>query len=111
MKARALAAAVDIYEPEQASFSIGPRWAYTLTTLWQRTLGDDLKPGFDWTFQEKQLIKRELWKLIGKRDAERLQAANLSEFGPLARDAKATFLWRSQFRQPTKHDEKPFVQN
>lgn len=69
-KARELAKLIDIYEPEQARESLGPRWAFHLTEL-IRKVSDTPVPFMIWDFATKELVRRELSKMVGHHEVKR----------------------------------------
>lgn len=70
-KARQLAALVNIYEPEQAAATLGPRWAWHITEL-IRKVSEKPVPFMIWDFPQKEICRSELAKIAGQREVKRL---------------------------------------
>jgi hypothetical protein len=75
-KTRELAAMVSILTPEQAASSFGSRWAFCLTNVWLRVCGNDTAPFLIADYQARAIMRAELVKRMGLKEARRLEQAS-----------------------------------
>lgn len=98
-KARAMGALVDIFEREDMARYLGPRWAYSCTSMWQRVTGDDSKPFLVAGFAETEVLRAELVRMMGEHQAQKLDSKKL-RFADEVSEMRAEYQNGVVFRGP-----------
>lgn len=79
IKTRTCAALVDCYQPEQAADAFGPRWAFHISRVWQKV--DDVPvPRLQANFLERELIRSELAKMVGREWCKKAHGRTLRDW-------------------------------